>query len=304
MPELPEVEVVRRGLDRWVTSRTISHVEVMHSRAVRNHVGGAKDFCNRLKGRTVVSVSRRGKFMWLNLDDSSALLTHLGMSGQVLVQPLDAPAESHLRIRMTFSDGRTAMHFVDQRTFGGMAVEERAETTHGQWLPASVMHIARDPLDPLFDETAFVTALRAKNTQVKRALLDQNLISGIGNIYADEALWASKIHWATSTQAMTTVRVRDLLANAQSVMSRALAAGGTSFDSLYVNVNGESGYFSIDLEAYGREDEPCSRCGSLIKREAFANRSSFRCRNCQRPPRAFGSDIPRSKGLARARSHT
>jgi formamidopyrimidine-DNA glycosylase len=286
MPELPEVEVVRRGIDKWVTGRTIETTKVLHSRAVRNHVAGSKDFIKRLNGRTVTSVNRRGKFMWLSLDDDHALVTHLGMSGQVLVQPLDADPEKHLRVRCTFTDSGRAMHFVDQRTFGGMAIEEMVEDVTGRLIPESVQHIALDPLDDQFDPETFITGIRKKNTQVKRAILDQTLISGIGNIYADEALWRAKIHWATPTQRLTRAQAATLLTHATEVMTQALSQGGTSFDALYVNVNGESGYFSQELNAYGREDEPCDRCGSIIVREAFANRSSFRCPRCQRKPRS------------------
>jgi formamidopyrimidine-DNA glycosylase len=287
MPELPEVEIVRRGLDKWVTGRTIETTKISHSRATRNHVAGPKDFIKRLNGRTITSVNRRGKFMWLNLDDDHALVTHLGMSGQVLVQPLDAEPEKHLRIRCTFTDGGRAMHFVDQRTFGGMAIEELVATDHGQYLPEPVQHIARDPLDPHFDPESFIGGIRKKRTQVKRAILDQTLISGIGNIYADESLWRSKLHWAMPTERLTRAQATELLRHATEVMTEALAQGGTSFDALYVNVNGESGYFSRELNAYGREDEPCDRCGSLMVREAFANRSSFRCPKCQRTPRTL-----------------
>jgi len=256
---------------------------------VRNHIGGSKDFARRLKGRTITSVNRRGKFMWLSLDDDHALVTHLGMSGQVLVQPLDAQPEKHMRVRCTFTDGGRAMHFVDQRTFGGMAIHELVEVDHGQWVPQPVVHIARDPLDPFFDPDSFITGIRKKNTQVKRAILDQTLISGIGNIYADESLWRAKIHWATPTNRLTKIQAATLLAHATQVMSEALDQGGTSFDSLYVNVNGESGYFSHELNAYGREGEPCDRCGSIMVREAFANRSSFRCPRCQRKPKAVNA---------------
>jgi formamidopyrimidine-DNA glycosylase len=253
---------------------------------VRNHVAGSKDFIKRLNGRTVTSVNRRGKFMWLSLDDDHALVTHLGMSGQVLVQPLDADPEKHLRVRCTFTDSGRAMHFVDQRTFGGMAIEQMVEDLTGRLIPESVQHIALDPLDDQFDPETFITGIRKKNTQVKRAILDQTLISGIGNIYADEALWRAKIHWATPTQRLTRAQATTLLTHATEVMTQALSQGGTSFDALYVNVNGESGYFSQELNAYGREDEPCDRCGSIIVREAFANRSSFRCPRCQRKPRS------------------
>ena len=227
--------------------------------------------------------------MWLSLDDDHALVTHLGMSGQVLVQPLDAQPEKHMRVRCTFTDGGRAMHFVDQRTFGGMAIHELVEVDHGQWVPEPVVHIARDPLDPFFDPDSFITGIRKKNTQVKRAILDQTLISGIGNIYADESLWRAKIHWATPTNRLTKIQATTLLENATQVMSEALDQGGTSFDSLYVNVNGESGYFSRELNAYGREGEPCDRCGSIMLREAFANRSSFRCPRCQRKPKAVNT---------------
>ncbi len=285
MPELPEVEVVRRGIDTWVSGRTIETTEVLHARAVRNHIAGPKDFVRRLKGRTVTSVNRRGKFIWLGLDDDHALVTHLGMSGQVLVQPLAADPEKHMRVRCTFTDGGRAMHFVDQRTFGGMAIAELVAVDHDQWVPEPVVHIARDPLDPYFEPESFVTGIRKKNTQVKRAILDQTLISGIGNIYADESLWRSKIHWATPTNRLTKVQATTLLKHATEVMTEALEQGGTSFDSLYVNVSGESGYFSRALNAYGREGEPCDRCGSIMVREAFANRSSFSCPRCQRKPR-------------------
>ncbi len=281
MPELPEVEVVRRGLAQWVEGRTIETVEVRHSRAVRAHLPGAKDFSARLLGRTIAKVNRRGKYMWLTLDDEQAVVVHLGMSGQALVQPLDAEPEKHLRIRFTFTDRQSSMHFVDQRTFGGMRVDELVDTDHAEKVPVSVAHIARDPLDENFEPDLFVKKLRTKNTEVKRALLDQTLMSGVGNIYADEALWRAQIHGATDASTLKVAKAQELLRHATEVMTEALAQGGTSFDSLYVNVNGESGYFSRGLNAYGRENEPCPRCGNLIIREVFMNRSSFSCPKCQ-----------------------
>lgn len=281
MPELPEVEVVRRGLDQWVTGREVRSVTVLNPRAVRGHGAGAPDFAGRLRGRTFTCVSRRGKFIWLVMDTGDALVTHLGMSGQVLVLESGSPREAHLRVQITFRDGGRQMRFVDQRTFGGMQVEERVDAGDGEQVPVSVAHIARDPLDPRFDRAAFVRRIRAKDTQLKRALLDQTLVSGIGNIYADEALWRTKLHWATPTRSLTVRQAGAVIDRARDVMAEALAQGGTSFDSLYVNVNGESGYFSRSLHAYGREGEPCDRCGAPLVREAFANRSSFRCPRCQ-----------------------
>jgi len=286
MPELPEVEVVRGGLDRFVTGRTIASVDVLHPRAIRRHEPGAIDFQARLVGRQIAAVSRRGKYLWFVLDGRDlGMVGHLGMSGQLLVQPPSARDEKHLRIRITFDDGGRELRFVDQRTFGGMALDDLVSDDAGGLVPSTVAHISRDPLDPLFDSAVFVRALRSRKTGLKRALLDQTVVSGIGNIYADEALWRARMHYAYPSDAMTPTRTRALLAEVQDVMTKALAQGGTSFDALYVNVNGESGYFDVSLNAYGQEDRPCPRCGRLIVREPFMNRSSFRCPNCQRTPR-------------------
>jgi formamidopyrimidine-DNA glycosylase len=282
VPELPEVEVVRRGLAQWVAGRTVAAVEVSHPRAVRRHRGGAADFTGRLSGRRVESAQRRGKYLWLPLDSGDALVGHLGMSGQLLVQPAETADETHLRVRLTFDDGGRQLRFVDQRTFGGLAVEP----VDGAGVPDSVVHIARDPLDPLFDDAAFTAALRRRRTGIKRALLDQALISGVGNIYADEALWRARLHFARPTETMTGPAVDRLLAQVRAVMAEALEQGGTSFDSLYVNVNGESGYFDRSLDAYAQAGRPCSRCGTEIRRDAFMNRSSFSCPRCQPRPRA------------------
>jgi formamidopyrimidine-DNA glycosylase len=291
LPELPEVETVRAGLERWVSGRVVAGVEVRHPRAVRRHVGGAADFEARLLGRRLGVARRRGKYLWLPLDEAdgpdSALLGHLGMSGQLLVQPASAPDESHLHVRIAFTDGGQELRFVDQRTFGGLLVDELAPAPDrtGDTVPELIAHIARDPLDPAFDEAAFVARLRRRRSGIKRALLDQSLISGVGNIYADEALWRAKLHGERLAAALTRPAVHALLAEVRTVLGAAIVAGGTSFDSLYVNVNGESGYFDRTLNVYGREGEPCNRCGTAIRRVAFMNRSSYFCPRCQRPPR-------------------
>ena len=285
MPELPEVEVVRRGLANWVAGRTVDDVQVLHPRAVRRQPAGAADFAARLTGATLGAAQRRGKYLWVPLADTGfSMIGHLGMSGQLLVQDPSVPDETHLRVRLRFTDGGRELRFVDQRTFGGLAVEE-AEDGDPEATPVSIAHIARDPLDARFDDGAFVTALRARRTTVKRALLDQTLISGVGNIYADEALWRARLHYERPTASLTRPQGALLLAHAREVMNAALAVGGTSFDSLYVNVNGESGYFSRDLDAYGREGEPCGRCATPIRRAAWMNRSSYFCPRCQRVPR-------------------
>ena len=280
MPELPEVETVRAGLQRWVAGRTIADVTVAHPRAVRRHPAGEQDFVALLRGSRVQGVCRRGKYLWLPLDSGDALQAHLGMSGQLLVQPAGAPDERHLRVRITFADGDPELRFVDQRTFGGLAV-----VAGGATLPSTIAHIARDPLDPAFDDEAFAVAVRRRRTGIKRALLDQTLVSGIGNIYADEALWRARLHYARPTETLTRPEIDRLLAATRAVLTDALAAGGTSFDSLYVAVNGESGYFSRELAVYGRRDEPCPRCGTGVRRDAFMNRSAYTCPRCQPRPR-------------------
>jgi formamidopyrimidine-DNA glycosylase len=280
VPELPEVETVRQGLAKWVAGRTIDTVEVHHPRAIRRHLPGDAHFIAMLTGRTIRDVARRGKYLWLPLDSGDAIIGHLGMSGQLLIEPAEKPDGPHLRVRFTFTDGGPQLRFVDQRTFGGLAVSEG-----GAELPHEIAHIARDPMDPLFDDEGFVVALRRKRTEVKRALLDQTLISGVGNIYADEALWRAKLHGTRPTDAMTKPAVRRLLAHVRDVLGEAIVAGGTSFDALYVNVNGQSGYFDRSLNAYGREGEPCRRCGAPIRREQFMNRSSYSCPRCQPRPR-------------------
>jgi formamidopyrimidine-DNA glycosylase len=279
MPELPEVETVRLGLERHVIGRAIDTVRVLHPRAVRRHVAGAADFESALAGRRLETARRRGKYLWMSVGED-ALLAHLGMSGQLLVGEQDRPLSPHVRIWFTFADSGPDLRFTDQRTFGHMCVAR-----DGAQLPAPIAHIAPDPLEPAFDSAALVRRLRGRHTGVKRALLDQSLVSGIGNIYADEALWRARLHWARPTEALTGAEVSRLLEAVREVFAEALALGGTSFDSLYVNVNGESGYFDRSLAVYGREGEPCRACGTPIRRDPFMNRSSYSCPRCQPRPR-------------------
>lgn len=317
MPELPEVEVVRRGLARWVTGRSIEAVDVLDPRSLRRHVDGVEDFTGNVTGARVTDVVRRGKFLWMILEDAGhpatsrphlALMAHLGMSGQLLIEEPEAPREKHLKVRLRLSaavDDAGAelpreLRFVDQRIFGGMFVADLEPTADGQpgglgasglpLIPRQAAHIARDPLDPVFSVEILHRRLRGRRTGLKRALLDQGLVSGIGNIYADEALWAARMHYARPTDTMRRPDTARIVEAVTEVMQRALDAGGTSFDALYVNVNGSSGYFARELEAYGRAGRPCRRCASqgrntLLRRESFMNRSSFLCPYCQPRPR-------------------
>jgi len=320
VPELPEVEVVRAGLERHAVGRTIETVAVFHPRAVRRHPAGPDDFATRLSGRLIIGARRRGKYLWLpvsgavrgaagaadtadpagtgaadtaNAADTSGsadadvagvtddtLLAHLGMSGQLLIGDAGRPLSSHVRARFTFTDSGPDLRFVDQRTFGHLCL-----VRGGADLPAPIAHIAPDPLEAAFDPAVFAAALRRRRTGIKRALLDQSLVSGVGNIYADEALWLARLHWARPTETLRRSEVERLLVAVPGVLSDALRAGGTSFDALYVNVNGESGYFGRSLAVYGRAGRPCTRCGESVRRDVFMNRSAYSCPRCQPRPR-------------------
>ncbi|ORB97042.1 DNA-formamidopyrimidine glycosylase [Mycobacterium persicum] len=282
MPELPEVEVVRRGLAAHVVGKTLTAVRVHHPRAVRRHEAGPADLTARLLGARITGTDRRGKYLWLTLDSpDSALVVHLGMSGQMLLGAV--PRSDHVRISALLDDG-TVLSFADQRTFGGWLLADLV-TVDGSVVPAPIAHLARDPLDPRFDAHAVVEVLRRKHSELKRQLLNQQVVSGIGNIYADEALWRAKLNGARLATPRTRRQLGAVLDAAAEVMRDALAQGGTSFDSLYVNVNGQSGYFDRSLDAYGRDGRNCRRCGAVIRREKFMNRSSFYCPRCQPRPR-------------------
>ena len=325
MPELPEVETVRDGLARHVLGGVVTDVEVLRDYSVRRHDGGPQDFRDQLLGHRLDAAVRRGKFLWLPLvptttvpsegtlaaphdtdapDDgpAAALLAHLGMSGQLLVRsgPGLAERSPHLRVRIVLQPdgvgpgGALALDFVDQRTFGHLSVQDLVPTLDGApggrgsdlaAVPAPVVHIGRDLLDPALRRDDVVEAIRRRRTGVKRALLDQTVVSGIGNIYADEALWRARLHYARATDTLRRPEAHRLLDAAAGVMSEALVQGGTSFDSLYVNVNGQSGYFSRSLAVYGQEGEPCPRCGTPVRRDEFMNRSSYTCPRCQPRPR-------------------
>jgi formamidopyrimidine-DNA glycosylase len=301
VPELPEVETVRDGLARHVLGRTVEHVEVLRDYSVRRTPGGPAGLVADLTGRRLDAAVRRGKYLWLLLDPPGggdpdvALTAHLGMSGQLLVRdPGAAPVLSpHLRVRLSLDDGGH-LDFVDQRTFGHLAIAPLVPTSDGApggqgspaaLVPAPSAHIARDLLDRALDVPAVVAAVRRRRTGIKRALLDQTLVSGVGNIYADEALWRARLHYARPTDTLRRVEVERVLACAAEVMEEALVAGGTSFDALYVNVNGASGYFDRSLAVYGQAGRPCPRCGAPVRRDEFMNRSAFTCPVCQRRPR-------------------
>ena len=294
MPELPEVEVVRRGLDAAISGRHILATQVLHPRPVRSHPSGPEGFTAETPGRTFATPRRRGKYLWLPFRDGDAMLAHLGMSGQFRINSPRDPLLPNTRVLFDLSDG-VQLRFVDQRMFGGLSISRE-----GAELPPEIAHIAPDPFETGHDPQAVVARIRRSGSGIKRLLLDQRLVSGFGNIYVDETLWRARVHYDLPGSRLSRARALDLLDLGRQVMAEALEVGGTSFDSLYVNVNGESGYFERGLNVYGREGLPCERCGRLIVREAFMNRSSFRCPNCQRRPRGASGPqrgvTPRAEG--------
>jgi formamidopyrimidine-DNA glycosylase len=283
MPELPEVEVVRKGLAKHVKNRKISNAKVRNNRALRNFKFSTKTFEKTVAGFTINSVERRGKFLWMTLKNSSqAISAHLGMSGQMLMVKKEEKPSTHARVTFDFSDTKRSLHFIDQRTFGWVNLEELVEAKDKRLVPQSVLHISPDLFEETFDLDKTISNIKKRKTGIKQALLNQEIVAGIGNIYADEALWLAKTHWADVCENLSEKKIKEILISAKEVMAKALEKGGTSFDDLYIDVNGESGYFENELNAYGREGERCYRCDLEMVREAFSNnRSSTICPNCQ-----------------------
>ena len=276
MPELPEVETVRRGLHTIITGFRIADAQSLHPRAMKSESIAP---LASLNGAKITGTNRRGKFMWLTLNRPYVLTAHLGMSGQFLIHQPNRPKATHIRAQFQLKKALRNLELVfnDQRTFGWLSIEE---TTNN--IPTSALHIAPDPFDPSFDIDATMNNYLRRTIKIKTALLNQEIMSGVGNIYADETLWRAKIHPETLTSDLTKKKIATIIETATTVMQEAISQGGTSFDDLYINVNGESGFFEQSLNAYGQEGEPCPRCGTPIKRISFGQRSSHFCPKCQK----------------------
>jgi len=276
MPELPEVETVRRGLEKLVKGFTISAAHDLHPRVLK-----AESIAplRSINGAKIIGLNRRGKFLWFVLDRPQVLVAHLGMSGQFLIHEKNRPQAKHVRAKFELSKNirKKELVFNDQRTFGWVSVEK---TTDG--IPSSAQHIAKDPFDLKFDREETIKKFAKRNIRIKTALLNQEIMSGVGNIYADETLWRAMVHPEISTADLSRKKIASIIDFATEVMREAIAKGGTSFDDLYINVNGESGFFEQSLAAYGRTDKPCPRCGTPIRRITFGARSSHFCPRCQR----------------------
>lgn len=296
MPELPEVETVRAGLANSILGYSVQAVEILDARSLKRNAGGPKGFKKEILGAKFQQVIRRGKFFWFPVSKERALVGHLGMSGQILVRKPADVEDNCTRVILELSRGRSSkqVRFIDQRLFGGLYFDDLVLTSDGKpagfgpegkvepLIPSSASHIARDLLDPHFDPDAVVEKMLTRKTGIKNVLLDQNLMSGIGNIYADESLWLAKLHYNTPAELLSKKKAFELIEIAADVLRKAVAQGGTSFDEQYKNVNGESGYFAVSLNAYGQTDEPCPRCGTPIRREAWSNRGSHFCPRCQK----------------------
>ena len=276
MPELPEVETVRRGLHHLITGFRISAAHDLHPRALKPESIAP---LHTLNGAKITGTNRRGKFMWITLNRPYVLVAHLGMSGQFLIHQKDRPKAAHIRAQFQLKKSLRNLELVfnDQRTFGWLSIEELTNN-----VPTSAQHIAPDPFDSLFDRGATVKNYLRRNIKIKTALLNQEIMSGVGNIYADETLWRAKVHPEALTSELSPKKIASIIDYATEVMSEAIKQGGTSFDDLYINVNGESGFFEQSLAAYGQEGEPCPRCGTPIKRITFGARSSHFCPRCQK----------------------
>lgn len=294
MPELPEVETIRRGLARHAVGKQIEAVVGEDGRLTRNNPGGIFDLRAGLTGKTVAGVDRRGKFMWIAFEETpKVLIVHLGMSGQVHVRELPVQSEDletrsesnrqpelgrHEHVRLVLGGGK-ALSFVDARTFGHLTLSE--VSLDGERLVPSLMSpVARDPLE-VPDLGHFLPAFLRTRRPIKSVLLDQHTVSGIGNIYADEALFSRGLHGSTPSNSLQPDQVVQLLAAARDVMLRALKVGGTSFDQFYVDVQGDPGYFERSLRVYGREGKPCPACAAPIEKEVIGGRSHFFCPQCQ-----------------------
>ena len=278
MPELPEVEVIRRDLDKEIVGKKIKTVEVTGTRSVRRHKN-KKEFITELEGHKVTSVQRRGKYLIVRLDGPEALVVHLGMSGQLLrAKTAREKAPKHTHVVITFTQGGL-LRFVDPRTFGEMFVttyddiDEQVE---------ELAHLGLDPLETAMSWELFGRMLAEKHARLKNLLMDQKFIAGIGNIYSDEILWAAGLRYDRSSETVSTQEVRRLYRAIGEVLQDAIKLRGSSLpDEQYRDLYGNVGQAQTEHKVYGREGEPCQRCRHIIERVKWQGRSAFFCPGCQ-----------------------
>jgi formamidopyrimidine-DNA glycosylase len=278
MPELPEVEVVRRDLDREVAGKKIKAVETNGARTVRRHKNRA-EFAARLEGKRVTGVGRRGKYLLVRLEGGEVLVIHLGMSGQLLrAKSAKQALPKHTHVVITFTQGGQ-LRFIDPRTFGEMFVTTYDELEHDV---DELAHLGLDPLEQTMSWERFGELIASRSTKLKSALMDQTFLAGIGNIYSDEILFEAGLRWDRMTDSLSPEEVRRLYRAMMEILQEAVKHRGSSLaDQQYVDVFGQPGGYQLHHNVYAREGEACRRCRRPIVRQRVGGRSTFFCDTCQ-----------------------
>ncbi len=278
MPELPEVEVVRRDLDREVAGKKIKAVKTNGARTVRRHKNRA-EFAARLEGKRVTGVGRRGKYLLVRLEGGEVLVIHLGMSGQLLrAKSAKQALPKHTHVVITFTQGGQ-LRFVDPRTFGEMFVTTPDELA--EQVP-ELAHLGFDPIDDVMSWNHFGGLLAARHTKLKPLLMDQRFLAGIGNIYSDEILWGAGLRWDRMSDSLSAQEIRRLYRAMVETLQDAVKYRGSSLaDEQYVDLFGQPGEYQNYHQVYDKEGAPCQRCRRPLRRARFSNRSTFFCEACQ-----------------------
>jgi formamidopyrimidine-DNA glycosylase len=277
MPELPEVETLRRDLEKEIVGKKIKSVDVTGKRSTRRHKT-SDDFVKRVEGTKVTEIRRRGKYLLLVLDSGDVMVVHLGMSGQLVRAKGKEEVDKHTHVVVTFTQGGQ-LRYVDPRTFGELFV------TTPENLQSDVPELAHLGIDPFEDAVSWVEfgqMLLARKAKLKSLLTDQEFIAGIGNIYADEILWEAGLRWDRSSDTLTSQEIRRLCRAMTEVLQEAIKQGGSTLsDGQYKDLFGEEGSYQGEHKVYDREGQPCVRCRSLIAKEKNDGRSTYFCPSCQ-----------------------
>jgi formamidopyrimidine-DNA glycosylase len=278
MPELPEVEVIRRDLEREIVGKKVKAVDADGMRSIRRH-HNRKQFANRLIGKKIIGVERRGKYILAHLDGDEVLVIHLGMSGQLLrTKGGRVPTTKHTHVVITFTQGGQ-LRFVDPRTFGEMFVTE-SDTVEKQ--VTELAHLGIDPLENAMSWEHFGRLVADKQVRLKALLMDQKFLAGIGNIYSDEILFGAGLRWDRMSDSLSAQEVRRLYRAMVETLQEAVKYRGSSLsDMQYVDLYGKPGEFQLHHKVYAREGEACRRCRHPIVRERYGGRSTFYCEACQ-----------------------
>jgi len=277
MPELPEVETIRRELERDVVTKRIKTVTVTGTRSIRRHAN-KKQFISRLEGAKITTVERRGKYLVMKLDTGDLWVTHLGMSGQILRVAAKDEVNKHTHVTVTFTQGGQ-LRFVDPRTFGEMFVTTQDELTDE--VP-ELAHLGLDPIDEPLSWQDFGRMLLSHPMKLKAFLMDQSIIAGLGNIYSDEILFAAGLRYDRMSDSLSTQEMRRLSRALVETLHEAIKYGGSTLsDEQYVDVAGKAGEYQEHHKVYDREKQACRRCRASIVKTKFAGRTTYYCEQCQ-----------------------